>query len=60
MGLFVAFMLYVPYYYFRSMRRVYADGPWLTFGKLSVLSLAYVVVAALLLTAASLYSVAMQ
>lgn len=59
-GLFFAFLAYVLYYYFRSMRLVYADGPWLTFGKLGVLSLAYLVVASLLLVVAALYSVAAQ
>jgi hypothetical protein len=59
-GLFYVFLLYVPYYYFRSMRRVYADGPWLTFGKFSVLAIAYFIVAVALLIAVSLYSLATQ
>jgi hypothetical protein len=49
--------LYVPYYVFVSMRRVYAQGRWLTFAKLVVLFFAYVGGAALVLFATSMYSV---
>jgi hypothetical protein len=59
-GLFLVFLLYVPYYYFRAMRQVYGDGPGLTIGKFTVLSLAYLVVAVLLLVATGTYSVLAQ
>ena len=59
-SLFFVFALYVPYYYFRAMRRVYGDGPWLTLGKFTALSLAYLIVAVLLLVATGMYSVAAQ
>lgn len=59
-SLFVVFALYVPYYYFRAMRRVYGEGPGYTFGKFTVLSLAYLVVAVLLLLVTGTYSVLAQ
>jgi hypothetical protein len=55
-GLFLAFLLYVLYYYFQAMRRVYGDGPGLTLAKFTVLSLAYLVVGVLLLVATGTYS----
>jgi uncharacterized BrkB/YihY/UPF0761 family membrane protein len=48
--------LYIPYYY-RAMRRVYGEGPARTFGKLTVLSLAYAVTAGIVLVATAIYSV---
>jgi hypothetical protein len=54
------FALYVPYYYFRAMRRVYGDGPARTFGKFTVLSLTYLIVAIALLVANGLYSLLVQ
>ena len=59
-GLFLVFALYVPYYYFRAMRRVYGDGPWLTLSKFTALSLVYLIVAFLVLVATSVYSVLAQ
>jgi Protein of unknown function (DUF3667) len=49
--------LYIPYYYYRGMRRVYAEGAARTLGKLAVLSFAYVVTAGTVLVATAIYSV---
>lgn len=49
--------LYVPYYLFVSMRRVYGQGRWLTFGKLTVLAAGYFFGAAVMLAMTGLYSV---
>jgi hypothetical protein len=54
------FGLYIPYYYFRAMRVVYGEGGGRTFGKLAVLSLAYLITAGLALIATGLYSVLVQ
>jgi hypothetical protein len=48
--------LYVPYYLFVSMRRVYGQGPWLTFAKLAVLSLTYLICAVITLALTGAYS----
>jgi hypothetical protein len=55
--LFFVLALYIPYYYYRGMRRVYGQGVGRTLGKLTVLSLAYGVVATLVLVATAIYSV---
>jgi hypothetical protein len=49
--------LYVPYYVFVSMRKVYGQGRWLTFAKLVVLLFAYLSGAALVLITTAMYSV---
>jgi hypothetical protein len=49
--------LYVPYYLFVSLRRVYGQGRWLTLAKLAVLSSAYLICAAVTLAVTGLYSV---
>jgi hypothetical protein len=54
------FDLYIPYYYYRSMRQVYGEGPARTLGKFTVLSLAYLITAGLVLVATGLYSVLVQ
>jgi hypothetical protein len=45
----VAVTLYIAWYVYRSMRVVYGQGPWLTLGKLALLSLFYLVSGALVL-----------
>jgi len=55
--LFFALVLYFPYYYYQGMRRVYGDSGARTLGKLTVLSLAYLVMAATVLVATAIYSV---
>jgi len=45
----VAVTLYIAWYLYRSMRVVYGQGPWLTLGKLALLSLFYLVSGALML-----------
>jgi hypothetical protein len=50
----------IPVYYYLAMRRVYGQGPWLTLGKLAVLSLAYLATAVLVLVATAIYSVLAQ
>jgi hypothetical protein len=52
-----AIALYIPYYYYRGMRRVYGQGTARTLGKLTVLSLAYSVLAVVVLVATAMYSV---
>ncbi|MFL6604358.1 MAG: DUF3667 domain-containing protein [Steroidobacteraceae bacterium] len=49
--------LYVSYYVFVSMRRVYGQGRWLTFTKLVVLFFAYLSGVAVVLAMTALYSV---
>jgi hypothetical protein len=49
--------LYVPYYLFVSMRRVYGQGRLLTFAKLAVLSITYFICAVLTLAVTGAYSV---
>jgi hypothetical protein len=49
--------LYVPYYLFVSMRRVYGQSRWLTLAKLVVLALAYFFGAAITLALTGMYSV---
>jgi hypothetical protein len=49
--------LYVSYYVFVSMRRVYGQGRWLTFTKLVVLFFAYLSGVALVLAVTAMYSV---
>jgi hypothetical protein len=55
--LLFAIGLYIPYYYYRGMRRVYREGTARTLGKLAVLSLAYWVLAGFVLVATAIYSV---
>jgi hypothetical protein len=52
-----AVWLYLPYYLFVSMRRVYGQGRLRTFAKLAVLAAAYVFGGALTLAFTGLYSV---
>ena len=54
------FGLYIPYYYYRSMRQVYGEGTARTLRKLTVLSLAYLITAGFVLVATSMYSVLVQ
>ena len=49
--------LYVPYYLFVSIWRVYGQGRWWTFSKMVVLSLAYLFGSAFTLGLTGLYSV---
>src|SRR5262249_9671345 len=49
--------LYVPCYLFLSIRRVYGQGPWLTFAKLVVLSFAYVTGAGITQLLTGIYSI---
>ncbi|HEV3178850.1 MAG TPA: DUF3667 domain-containing protein [Steroidobacteraceae bacterium] len=52
----VAITVYIPWYLYRSMRVVYAQGRWLTAGKLVLLSLFYLVSGTALLVLTSIYS----
>jgi hypothetical protein len=52
--------LFIPYYYYRGMRRVYGQGAARTLGKLAVLSFAYAVTAGIVLAATAIYSVLVQ
>jgi len=52
--------LYIPYYYFVAMRRVYDQSRGRTAGKLAVLFLAYLVTALVVLIVTSLYSMLAQ
>jgi len=56
--LYAAAVLYTIGYLYRSMRRVYAQSPLLTTGKLAVLAAAYLVSAGIMLVLTSLYSLA--
>jgi hypothetical protein len=49
--------LYIPYYLFVSLQRVYGQGRWLTFAKLTVLSFAYLICAFITLALTTLYSI---
>jgi hypothetical protein len=49
--------LYLPYYLFVSMRRVYGQSRWLTFAKLTVLSFAYFIGGVVTLALTGVYSV---
>jgi Protein of unknown function (DUF3667) len=51
-----ALCLYIPWYVYRSMRVVYGQGRWLTFGKLVVLSFFYLVSGALMIALTIAYS----
>jgi hypothetical protein len=51
-----ALCLYIPWYVYRSMRVVYGQGRWLTFGKLVALSFFYLVSSALMLALTIAYS----
>ncbi|HEV8017618.1 MAG TPA: DUF3667 domain-containing protein [Steroidobacteraceae bacterium] len=51
-----AVCVYIPWYVYRSMRLVYGQGRWLTFGKLLLLSLFYLVSGALMLALTIAYS----
>jgi len=55
-GLTFIVWLYVPYYLFVSLRRVYGQGRWLTFAKLAVLSSAYLMCAIITLVVTGMYS----
>jgi hypothetical protein len=59
-ALTIAVWLYVPYYYYRAMRRVYGESAARTVGKLLVLSVAYLVTGLLALMGASIYSLLTQ
>jgi hypothetical protein len=53
----MAVTLYIAWYMYRSIRVVYAQGRWLTLGKLAALSFFYLVSGSLMLAATGLYSV---
>ncbi|MEO0998124.1 MAG: DUF4286 family protein [Pseudomonadota bacterium] len=53
----IAFVLYVPYYLYRAMRRVYRQGRWVTTAKYLVLVNAYVVAAGLVFLGAAVLSI---
>jgi|SRR6185437_16717376 len=55
-----AITLYIPYYYYLAMRRVYDQGTGATLGKLAVLALAYFVTGIFVLVTTSVYSVLAQ
>jgi uncharacterized protein DUF3667 len=48
--------LYIPWYMYRSMRVVYGQGRWLTFGKLLVLGLFYLLSGVLMIALTTAYS----
>jgi hypothetical protein len=48
--------IYIPIYFYRAMRRVYGQGPWLTLSKTVALGLAYFFLGALMLTATVSYT----
>ena len=52
----MAIAIYVPIYYYRAMRRVYGQGPWLTVSRLAVLAVAYCFFGLLMLVAAFSYT----
>jgi uncharacterized membrane-anchored protein len=52
--------IYIPYYYFVAMRRVYGQSGKCTAGKLAVLFLAYLATALVALIVTGLYSVLAQ
>jgi len=54
--LHAAVSCYVVWYLFRSMRVVYGQGRWLTFGKLVLLSFFYLVSGAVMLALTTVYS----
>jgi hypothetical protein len=56
----VAVSVIIPYYYFIAMRRVYGQSRGRTFGKLVVLSLAYLLIGLFIVVATSVYSVLAQ
>ncbi|HUA24791.1 MAG TPA: DUF3667 domain-containing protein [Steroidobacteraceae bacterium] len=43
--------LYIPIYFYKAMRHVYGQGPWLTLGKVTALGVAYLFLGLLMLTA---------
>jgi hypothetical protein len=51
-----AVTIYIPFYFYRAMRRVYGQGRWLTLGKLSALGAAYCVLGIAMLVATVSYS----
>jgi hypothetical protein len=51
-----ALWLYIPWYMYRSMRVVYGQGRWLTFAKLLVLSLFYLLSGVLMIALTTAYS----
>jgi hypothetical protein len=51
---------YIPVYYYIAMRRVYGQSAGRTLGKLTVLALAYLIAAVLVLLATAIYSVLAQ
>jgi F0F1-type ATP synthase assembly protein I len=51
---------YIAWYMFRSMRVVYGQGRWLTFGKLTLLSFFYLVCGGIMLAATSVFAFLMQ
>jgi hypothetical protein len=51
-----ALCLYIPWYVYRSMRVVYGQGRWLTFGKLVALSFFYLVSGVLMIALTVAYS----
>jgi hypothetical protein len=55
--LFIAVVLYIPWYLFRAMRRVYGQGRFVTFLKYFVLSLTYIACVALMLAITTMYTI---
>lgn len=55
-----AITIYIPIYFYLAMRRVYGQGRWLTFGKLTAVGVAYFFFGALMLTATVSYSFLMM
>jgi hypothetical protein len=46
----------IPIYFYKAMRRVYGQGPWLTLSKVAALGVAYLFLGALMLTATVSYT----
>ncbi len=51
-----AITVYIPFYFYRAMRRVYGQGRWLTLSKLTALGAAYFVLGMTMLVATVSYS----
>ncbi|MFZ0499393.1 MAG: hypothetical protein WAU49_08975 [Steroidobacteraceae bacterium] len=49
-------VIYTPVYFYRAMRRVYGQGPWLTLSKVAALGVAYLLLGSLMLVATFSYS----
>jgi hypothetical protein len=48
--------IYIPIYFYKALRRVYGQGPWLTLAKLVALGAAYLLLGVVMLAATVSYS----